>query len=356
MSIEHNKPLAKLTSFGVGGVAEKFVEIHSSSALEELLLSEGKKPDWVLGYGANVLISDKGLPGTTVRIIGGQCQQDGSVLIADAGLEWDQLVEQSTAAGLWGLELMIGIPGGVGAATFINITAYGQSVGDTAIWVDAWDPATNMIKRFDRQQLDWSYKKSIFQEGGIGEGMIILRTAFELSPKQTTELTYQSALDIAEELELDPSTLEGRHQIILTARERAGSLLRRGKEDPKTAGSFFRNPVIDQAQVEQIITHDESGKTAEQIKKMNKVHGGEAQRVSAAHVMLAAGFTRGQSWGDVKLNDQNLLKIENAGKASAQDIYNTAMMIKSTVQQKLGIDLVPEAVILGDFQDQAGAV
>ena len=82
---------------------------------------------------------------------------------------------------------------------------------------------------------------------------------------------------------------------------------------------------------------------------MNQVHGGDEQRVSAAHVMLASGFSRGQQWGNVKLNDQNLLKIEALNGATAQEIYDVALHVQTTCKEKLGISLETEARILGDF-------
>ena len=98
-----------------------------------------------------------------------------------------------------------------------------------------------------------------------------------------------------------------------------------------------------------VMKYDESGKTKAELKKMNQVHGGDQRRVSAAHVMLAAGFKRGQTWGKVKLNDQNLLKIEALPGASAQDIFDVVRLIQTEVKKKLDINLEPEARILGVF-------
>jgi UDP-N-acetylenolpyruvoylglucosamine reductase len=111
--------------------------------------------------------------------------------------------------------------------------------------------------------------------------------------------------------------------------------------------------LVDPATAERIIAYDESGKTALEIKKMNQVHGGSAQRVSAAHVMLAAGFKRGQRWGQVKLNDQNLLKIEALEGATAQDVYTLMRHIQDTCLASIGVKLEPEARILGSFTVEA---
>ena len=348
MKEERNVPLAPLTSLGAGGAAAHLVTVEPADALPETLNALPKAPDWVLGYGTNTLISDAGLPGTTLLLRNDDIAVDRATITAGAGAWWDDVVRLAIEKGLWGIELMSGIPGSVGAGVFININAYGQAIVDTLAWVEAWDPSSGELRRFAKADLPWGYKQSAFQQEPYAR-MIVTRAAFALSDRRRAALTYQSALDVAQELRCDPDDLASRREIILETRHRAASIYVPGHADPKTAGSFFRNPVVTPEQAEAIMVADETGKTRAQIMAMNTVHGGDAMRVSAAHVMLAAGFSRGQAWGKVKLNDQHLLKIENAGGATAQEIYNVAKNIQRTVREKLGIELKPEVRILGEF-------
>lgn len=351
ITIENNITLSPYTSFNVGGPAEYFaLAANAEEVVEALKCTLPDTPLHVLGYGSNCLISDKGLRGMTIVIRGGAITLEQNTLIADAGAWWDDVVSTAIEHNLWGLELMSEVPGSVGASTYINITAYGQSLGSRVAWVEVWDRETSEVKKIYKDELVWGYKSSLFQTEE-GKNLIILRVAFQLSKTATETLTYQKALDVAEELSLDPEQLIDRRQIIIEARKRAGSLWHPEGGESKTVGSFFRNPVVPKEAVERIISFDESGKTAEQIRNMNKVHGGDEQRVSAAHVMLAAGFKRGQIFADgrVKLNEQNLLKIEALKNASAQDIYQTMKYIQRTVKDKLAVDLEPEAKLLGDF-------
>lgn len=161
-------------------------------------------------------------------------------------------------------------------------------------------------------------------------------------------VNYQRALDTAEEIGLDPTQLEARRRIILETRRRGGSLL---DGHSHTAGSFFRNPLVTPKQADHIISFDETGKTAAQISKMNRSHGGDDLRISAAHVLLAAGFERGQSWGPVRLHPDHVLKIENTGGATAQNIYDVSSEIAATVQHKLGITLKSEVKLIGRFNE-----
>ena len=87
----------------------------------------------------------------------------------------------------------------------------------------------------------------------------------------------------------------------------------------------------------------------EQLLRQNQIHGGSSVRVSAAHVLLAAGFRRGQTWKNVRLHPDHILKIENIGQASAQEIYQVVQEIIGTVKDRLGIDLEPEVRFLGQF-------
>jgi len=354
MNMQENFPLSTITSFGTGGLAELLIQVHSTEELYSII-TDHKKPLWVLGTGANSLISDKGLSGTTIQLKNSQIElieESNSVtVVVDAGIEWDYLICELIKNGLWGLELTSGIPGTVGAAVVGNIAAYGQSVSDALIWVDAINTESeyNQPVRLIADQLGLSYRYSDFQNDHFSK-YIIVRTAFTLQRSSTMFLNYASALKISEELNIQPDSLENRREIIMEARKRAGSLL-----DPdqinreKTAGSFFRNPMVSREQAEKIISKEEFGVSESEILRQNLLHGGDSFRISAAHVLLAAGFNRGQSWGPVRLHPEHVLKIENTGGATSQQIYDVAQEIINTVEHKLHIQLKPEVRLLGDF-------
>jgi UDP-N-acetylmuramate dehydrogenase len=349
MNIESNKTLAPYTSFNVGGPAEHFSLVSDANQLIECLQCTLPVTQlWILGYGSNSLISDNGLLGMTICIRGGAVQVDDTVIVADAGAWWDDVVTAAIKNGLWGVELLSAVPGSVGAALYINIAAYGQSIGEHVAWIEVWDRTTSSVRKIEKSELEWGYKSSIFQDMK-NSSLVIIRAAFSLSKKPTTNLTYQKALDIAAEMNLDTNNLESRRKIIIEARSRAGSLWNPSEGGNHTVGSFFRNPVVSRGTAEKVMSYDESGKALADLKKMNQVHGGDEQRVSAAHVMLAAGFKRGQVWGHVKLNDKNLLKIEALKGATAQEILDVSRHIQDVCKQKLGVELQSEARILGEF-------
>jgi len=343
--------LAPFTSFRVGGEAEYLAIVSSTEELLTVLRQDSWEHIWLLGFGSNTLLSDAGLPGLTVVMRGGTIAHEGTDIIADAGVWWDDVVKSAIDSDLWGIELMSEIPGSVGAATFINITAYGQSIGPLVAWVDVWDKDKERVNRYSRDELEWSYKSSVFQKSAHAHE-IILRVCLRLQEEETDQVDYQKAIDVADELKIGLSTLRGRRECIIEARKRAGSLWSPSDTDSRTAGSFFRNVVVTHEQALVIASYDETGKTTDQVMKMNQVHGGSTTRVSAAHIMLAAGFRRGQRFGGhVKLHDKNLLKIEALEGATAQDVYETMRTIQKTVQEKLKVTLEPEAQLLGEFKD-----
>ncbi len=356
MTVRSNVPLAPLTSLGAGGAAEQLYTCTTPVQIESALADSGDKPLWTLGYGANVLIADAGLPGTTilVRTEGIERQPNSNVVVAEAGAWWDDVVQFAVHEKLWGLELMSGIPGGLGAAIVGNIAAYGQAVSDTLLWIDVLDTTTRQVRQIPAGSLGLSYRFSSFQTDTF-KGHIILRAAFGLSPQVTKQVDYQPALDTAQELGHDLDTLEGRRAAIMATRDRAGSLwdYRHPGAYLHTAGSFFRNPLVDSATAEKLMSYDETGRSRDLLQKMNQVHGGDGLRVSAAHVLLAAGFHRGQAWGAVRLHPDHILKLENTGGATAQNIYDVAMEIQHAVRDKLGIELIPEVRFLGAFKGGA---
>jgi UDP-N-acetylmuramate dehydrogenase len=350
MQILTNQSLAKYTSLGVGGNAEKLIiaenynDILSTLESQDFVIGEDL---WVLGFGSNSLISDKGLPGTTVLYRGGKIERNGSKIVVDGGVWWDDLVKYSVQNELWGLELTTEIPGNVSGAIHGNIAAYGQQVSDTLNSVEVYDLQQKITLTLKKDDISFSYRASSLQQN---PHYIILRATFDLSSSPLHELRYNSALVVAEELAKDPNNLQDRRVIITETRRRAGSIFH--PDDPTsehTAGSFFKNPLVTKDQAINLAKYDETGKTLERIQEQSKIHGGDAQRASAAHVLLAAGFNRGQTWGAVRLHPSHVLKLENTGGAKAQDIKNVADLITSTVKEKLEIKLESEVKQLGQF-------
>lgn len=346
MQILENTNLAPYTSLNCGGPAEKLIICENYDEHLEALKSTGGKI-WNLGFGTNSLISDKGLPGTVIMTRVGKIEVKGNRIIVDAGAWWDDVVLRSIEHNLWDLQLLSGIPSSTGSAVVGNIAAYGQQISDCLESVEVFDTETKKVHHITAKEIDFNYRSSSLQEQS---NLVISRVIFKLSDNSSLQLQYESALKVAKELSLPTDKLADIRKIILETRRRAGSLYDPNDADHEhTAGSFFKNPTTDIETAKKIAEFDETGKSLDRILKQNKIHGGDEARVSAAHVLLAAGFKRGQTWGNVRLHPKHVLKIENTGGASAQEIYEVAKIITSTVLEKLKIELEPEVKFIGDF-------
>ncbi|MEI7682749.1 MAG: UDP-N-acetylmuramate dehydrogenase [Candidatus Saccharibacteria bacterium] len=348
MNVQHDSLLAPYTSLHVGGPAKTLIELTDADSLQDAL-SKASAPIYVLGYGTNTLVSDKGVDGTVIINRGDAIKQlSPTQLKVTSGVAWDDLVKKTIEQGLYGLEFTSGIPGGVGAAIVGNIAAYGQSVSDCLLGATILDITTGSITSWGKQAFEFSYRFSALQKPKH-KNCLIIDATFELSKEPTSQLEYDSALNIGQKLGLEPNSLADRRAIIMETREQSGSLLVDNATGPWTAGSFFKNPVVNEDQLDAIIKHEETNISKDQLLRQNKIHGGSRVRVSAAHVLLAAGFKRGQTWGSVRFHPDHILKVENTGRATAQEIYEVIQEIIKTVHDKLAIDLEPEVRFLGEF-------
>ena len=347
MKIVENASLADYTSMHVGGPAKRLITLEDGDDLVKIASDPSlEKPLWILGYGTNSLISDKGLPGTVILDRAGSLEWLSPTRVrVSSGLNWDELVQVTIERGLWGLELTSGVPGGTGAAVVGNIAAYGQQIADTLVEAQVLNTSDGTTETWTNDRFKFDYRFSVLALPE-NQHLVIVNATFELSPTRIIELTYDSALKMAAEMGLQPDTLQNCRQIILAARKKVGAIL---DASSKTAGSFFKNPLVPADQIDSLVAHEEFGLTREQLLNQNQVHGGSAVRVSAAHVLLAAGFERGQTWGQVRLHPNHILKVENIGSATAQDIYNVVQEIIKTVHEKLNINLEPEVRFIGEF-------
>src|ERR1035437_2029211 len=245
MNIQQNVPLAPLTSLGVGGNGEILITLENNEDMSIVLPKYHEKSIWVLGFGTNSLISDRGLPGVTLLTRSNKFEIHDSLLVADSGVWCDDIVQHAISQNKWGIELMSAIPGGVGASVVGHIAAYGQAVSDTLSWVEVFDTRNSKLSRLTSSDLSLDYRYLAFQTPEFSS-FIITRAAFKLFDQANSELSYQSAIDVAKQENYNISTLEGRRQTIIKAREQAGSLwdYRDKLHDSQNAGSFFRNPIV----------------------------------------------------------------------------------------------------------------
>lgn len=173
MTVEHDVPMSRHTSFRIGGPARRMAFPESREQLVILLgLAEecGVQP-FLLGRGTNLLVSDRGLDTLVIKTaerMTGIRRLDDVTLEADAGVLLSRLAVYAQQAGLAGLEFAHGIPGTLGGGVVMNAGAYGGELKDVVTEVTALYP--DGVKVLTPAELDFSYRHSVFS---AGEGIVL---------------------------------------------------------------------------------------------------------------------------------------------------------------------------------------
>lgn len=177
-----NYPLANVTSLGVGGPADFFVQPSTTEeviAAQRFALDEGL-PLTVIGYGTNLLVRDGGIRGVVVQIAGpfARAEVKGNMITATTGCLMGSVSKLAQRHGLSGLEFAVGIPGGLGGGTFMNAGAYGGEIGSLVRRVQVVQGG--VLKTFSQDELSFSYRSSRFQKER--ELAIVTEVDLELTP------------------------------------------------------------------------------------------------------------------------------------------------------------------------------
>lgn len=354
MEICENIVLAPYTTFRIGGPARWFLEVSSEADLTEAVIfaRTRKAPLFVLGGGSNLLVSDKGFPGVVIYIANRGIREhldgDDCTFAVAAGEHWDSFVSTVVAQGFAGVECLAGIPGTVGGTPVQNVGAYGQEVASTIQSVRALDRTTLRMVDFSASQCGFSYRRSIFNSSSR-DRYIVAEVAYRLRLHGAPQLTYK---DLAEEFP-DSSVAPTLSQVstaVRGIRSRKGMLLVEGDPNCRSAGSFFKNPVVSESQLADI--------SARITKEANLA--GESAAVPIPHFaaepgtvkLLAgwliehAGFPKGFTLGAAAISSLHTLALVNRGGATASEILALRDQIRRKVIAQFGICLEQEPVYL----------
>ena len=350
MTIQENVPLAPLTTLQVGGSARYFAELRREDDLREAAQFAKTRtlPLFVLGGGSNLVVADSGWPGLVLRVaIGGITTQTtdasaNSVLFSvGAGVNWDDLVAQAVVQNCAGVECLSGIPGSVGGTPVQNVGAYGQEVSDTIESVRALDLKQDRIVVLPNPACGFRYRTSIFNTAERGR-YIILRVNYRLKRGGAPSLKYVDLQKHFAERKTPPSLAEIR-AAVREIRRSKGMLIVPGDEDCRSAGSFFKNPVLSEAQFKDLAERAESKEL-----EIPSYPALDAQRkVSAAWLVERSGFSKGYAAGAAGISRKHALALINRGGAKASDIIGLKDEIQRGVQAAWGIRVEPEPVFVG---------
>jgi UDP-N-acetylmuramate dehydrogenase len=330
-------PLATLNTLRVPATARWLATLGEAARLPELLEHPAARDGiTVLGEGSNVLYASDP-PGLVLRLAFADVSvldDDGATAIvrAEAGVNWDGLVDWTLARGLAGLENLALIPGLAGAAPIQNVGAYGVEIAESITTVEAWDGASRNLVRLPADRCAFAYRDSLFKREP--DRWIVTAVEFHLSRKAVPRLEYAG---VREELaamgvgDPEPASIA----------EAVRRLRRRKLPDPAripNAGSFFKNPVVD----------------ADVVRRLREEHpdlptfpgGADRVKLSAAWLIERCGW-RGYRDGDAGIAERHALVLVNHGRASGAQLLALARRVAESVQGRFGVRLEPEPRIVG---------
>ena len=347
MNLQENVSLAPLTTLQVGGPARYFVDATTEEEVREAVEWDGLReyPMFILGGGSNLVISDAGWPGLVLKIslrgIDGTTRQDQMRFEVGAGEEWDGFVAHAVARNCGGVECMSGIPGSVGGTPVQNVGAYGQEAGDTIASVLALDLEDMQTREMSAAECGFSYRTSIFNSKHRGR-YILLRVTYELTIGAASSIRYADLQRYFGGWEAPPSLAQTR-DAVRTIRAAKAMLITPGDPDCRSAGSFFKNPILSETEYQNLMAEAKSRDL--QVPSYPLVS--SEQKISAAWLVEHSGFAKGFTLGRVGISRKHALALVNKGGATATEIFDLKYMIEQRVREQWGVQLMPEPVFVG---------
>src|ERR1700691_1996964 len=355
MTIQENVTLALLTTLRVGGAARYFAELRREDEVREAaeFAKTRELPLFVLGGGSNLVIADSGWPGLVLKIaIGGistpvaspktpEVTGNAVLFSVGSGVHWDEFVAQAVVQNCAGVECLSGIPGSVGGTPVQNVGAYGPAVSPTIESVRALDVRDGRIVVLPNPACGFRYRSSIFNTTERGR-YIILQVNYRLKRGGAPSLKYA---DLQKHFAggKTPPSLAGVREAVREIRQSKGMLIVPGDDDCRSAGSFFKNPVLSETQFKELA----DGAAAKGFEIPSYPALDAQHKISAAWLVEHSGFTKGYGLGRARISSKHALALINAGNAKTSDIVALKDEIQRGVQAAWGILLEAEPILVG---------
>ena len=305
-----NEPMAKHTSFRVGGAARLYVVAPSPEALLQTVQAAQQLqiPWYVYGGGSNMLVSDDGYEGVMIQAANRGLKIEGTNVYAEAGVITAMVARQTVEAGLTGFEWAIGVPGTIGGAIYGDAGCYGGEMRDAVQTVDAFRLRDGQRVQLTKEQCGFGYRTSLFKH----EPYLIFGCTLTLQPTSDKAASKKRMDDIVaqrkEKQPLESSSAGCVFKNFDFTDEKELELLKRNMEVPQ--------PMIDKKQI------------------------------SVGWLIQQAGLM-GEHVGDVEVSNKHGNFFINKGKARAQDILALISIVKMKIRDEHGIELQEEVQYVG---------
>lgn len=343
--------LAAFTTLRLGGPAERFIEARDTDTVLDAVRGADAAGErlLVLGGGSNLVVADSGFDGTVVWVATTGFELDFAgdavTLRVAAGEDWDSVVARSVEGGLGGLECLSGIPGLLGATPVQNVGAYGVEVSDLLISVSLLDRGDGEVREVPADELDLDYRSSVLKGT---DSAVVLAATFALRqdglsmPIKYAELARTLGVEIGERVPVADA-----RAAVLALRSGKGMVLDVEDHDTWSTGSFFTNPVLDDAALDTALARI-AGILGAEVSVPSYPGGSGRTKLSAAWLIERAGFRRGHAGpgGRVALSTKHTLALTNRGQASTSDLLTLAREVRDGVYAAFGVRLHPEPVLV----------
>jgi UDP-N-acetylmuramate dehydrogenase len=340
--IEENISLKKYNTFGIDATAHYFARFSSvdelSAHLDFLLpsVSPNSMPILLLGGGSNLLFT-KDFDGLVLKNeLGGieKIREDEEYVYikAGAGVNWHQLVIHCIQNNWAGMENLSLIPGNVGASPMQNIGAYGVEIKDIFFELDAFHLKEKSVVTFNLEECEFGYRESIFKRK-YNKQFVILNVTYRLRKVPVFKTSYAAIDQELVKMGVTELSIQAISEAIISIRQ---SKLPTPSEIGN-AGSFFKNPEINQHQFESL---------------SNEFPGIIGFPLADERVKIAAGWLieqcgwKGYRKGDAGCYSKQALVLVNYGHSTGAQIFELSESIVASVKDKFGIELEREVNII----------
>lgn len=339
ITIRENIDLFPYNTFGIHAIARYFMVVRSVEEARHVFRSEQFRTNahLILGGGSNILLT-KDFDGIVVKneISGIEhvSESDSTVdLKVGSGENWHRLVMYCVERGLGGVENLSLIPGTVGAAPMQNIGAYGVEIREVIREVEAIEIETGTIRRFTRDECAFGYRESIFKQELRNRFFISSITLSLTRTAHHFKVSYGAIKDVLAEKGITDLSIGAISDAVIEIR-------RRKLPDPAVignAGSFFKNPSIDEASFALLKTNYP---TIPSFPGENHL-----VKIPAAWLIEQCGW-KGRTFDNIGVHKHQALVLVNYGHGEGEKIWELAMKIQSSVKEKFNIHLQPEVNVI----------
>lgn len=311
-SVKSNEPMAKHTTFKIGGPAEFFVTVEETAKLIDLVrwLDGQGIPRFVLGGGSNMLANDDGFKGVAIKVKTQKSEVTGTTIFAEAGCITVAIAQLSMQGKLTGFEWGVGVPGTMGGATRGNAGAMGGEMKNNISRVTVFRDGE--VLELENAECKFGYRDSLFKHNND----VILSVVLSLQPAQSGD-SMKQALEY---------------------------LQYRNKTQPQgfaSTGCIFQNVHVNnvnpKVRDQLLVQFPDDAAKIEQFFKLGKI--------SAGWLVEKANM-KGTQVGQAKVSETHGNFVVNLGSATAQDVLTLIEQIKEKVYTETGVTIEEEIQLL----------